>query len=92
MYSNVNLKPKQVICLEKMFLGVDTLAVLPTGYGKSLIYQLLPLMLFAKKILEENPAQRLDYINDITSVLLVISPLNSLINDQVQKLLATGFV
>ena len=90
LYSNVNLKPKQVICLEKMFLGVDTLAVLPTGYGKSLIYQLLPLMLFAKKILEENPAQRLDYINDITSVLLVISPLNSLINDQVQKLLATG--
>ena len=53
LYSNVNLKPKQVICLEKMFLGVDTLAVLPTGYGKSLIDQLLPLMLFAKKILEE---------------------------------------
>ena len=48
------------------------------------------LILFAKKILEENPAQRLDYINDITSVLLVILPLNSLINDQVQKLLATG--
>ena len=48
------------------------------------------MILFAKKILEENPAQRLDYINDITSVLLVISPLNSLINDQVQKLLATG--
>ena len=90
LYSNVILKPRQVICLEKMFLGVDTLAVLPTGYGKSLIYQLLPFMLFAKKVLEENPTKRLDSINDVTSVLLVISPLNSLINDQIQKLVATG--
>ena len=89
LYSNVILKPKQVICLEKMFLGVDTLAVLPTGYGKSLIYQLFPLLLFAKKVLEEHPNQRLDCITNVTSVLLVISPLNSLINDQVQKLLAT---
>ncbi len=89
LYSNVILKPKQVICLEKMFLGVDTLAVLPTGYGKSLIYQLFPLLLFAKKVLEEHPNQRLDCITNVTSVLLVIWPLNSLINDQVQKLLAT---
>lgn len=90
LYSNVILKPRQVICLEKIFLGVDTLAILPTGYGKSLIYQLLPLMLFAKKVLEENPTERLDSVNDVTSVLLVISPLNSLINDQAQKLVATG--
>jgi hypothetical protein len=53
-------------------------------------YQLLPLLLFAKSVLEEHPDQRLDRINDVTSVLLVISPLNSLINDKIQKLLATG--
>ncbi len=47
-------------------------------------------MPFAKKVLEEHPNQHLDCINDVTSVLLVISPLNSLINNQVQKLLETG--
>ena len=74
LYSNVILKPKQVICLEKLFLGVDILAVLPTGYGKSLIYQLLPLMLFAKKVLEESSTRHLTN----TSVLLIISPLKRL--------------
>jgi hypothetical protein len=53
-------------------------------------YQLLPLLLFDKSVLEEHPDQHLNRINDVTSVLLVISPLNSLINDQIQKLLATG--
>jgi hypothetical protein len=36
LYSNIILKPKQVICLEKLFFGSDVLAVLPlTGCGKS---------------------------------------------------------
>ncbi|XP_028411860.1 uncharacterized protein LOC114534597 [Dendronephthya gigantea] len=89
LYSNAILKPKQVICLEKLFLGVDILAILPTGYGKSLIYQLLPLMLFAKRALEERTNQQL-CTDEVTSVLLVISPLNALINDQVRKLCAIG--
>ena len=38
--NNIILKPKQVICLEKLFFGSDVLAVLPTGYGKSLIYHI----------------------------------------------------
>jgi hypothetical protein len=48
LYANTILKPKQVICLEKLSFGVYIL--FPTGniYGESLIYQLLPLMLFAK--------------------------------------------
>ena len=75
---NVVLKPKQVICLEKLFLGVHVLAVLPTGYGKSLIYHLLPLMLFARKMLEVNPTLPPVCLRYVTSVLLVISPLNSL--------------
>ena len=90
LYSDVNLKPKQVICLEKIFLGEDILAVLPTGYGKSLIYQLLPLILFRKKVFEEDPNRGIISIGDVTTVLLVISPLNSLISDQIRKLLTTG--
>ncbi len=90
LYSDVILKPKQVICLEKIFLGEDILAILPTGYGKSLIYQLLPLILFRKKMLEEDPTRGIISINDVTTVLLVISPLNSLISDQIRKLLTTG--
>ena len=36
-------EPKQEEALEKIVLdGQDCLIVLPTGYGKSLIYQLLP--------------------------------------------------
>jgi hypothetical protein len=36
LYSNIILKPKQVICLEKLFFGSDVLAVLQlTGCGKS---------------------------------------------------------
>ena len=36
-------EPKQEEALEKTVLdGQDCLIVLPTGYGKSLIYQLLP--------------------------------------------------
>ena len=59
LYLNTILKPKQVIWLEKLSFGV--LWRVYTGnfsnrlYGESLIYQLLPLMLFAKRALEERP-------------------------------------
>ena len=36
------LNSKQEEVLECLFLGQDCLGILPTGYGKSLIFQLLP--------------------------------------------------
>lgn len=39
------LRPKQVQALSAVLEGRDTLAVLPTGYGKSLIYQVAALAL-----------------------------------------------
>jgi superfamily II DNA or RNA helicase len=35
-------KDKQLQCLRALFEGQDLLTVLPTGYGKSLIFQAAP--------------------------------------------------
>ena len=43
-------KVKQVICLESLFLKKDLVAVLPTGYGKSPVFQVLPRMLSERDI------------------------------------------
>ena len=58
----------------------DTICILPTGYGKSLIYQLLPFVFDAY----------LGYENTSSSI-IVISPLNALLVDQITdtKLKAT---
>jgi ATP-dependent DNA helicase RecQ len=36
------LKENQIKCLELLTSGKDVFAVLPTGYGKSIIYTILP--------------------------------------------------
>ncbi len=40
----VNWKPEQEECLVHILNGGDVVALLPTGFGKSLIYQLLPII------------------------------------------------
>ena len=37
----VVFKPKQIKCWEHLLNGFDVIGVLPTGYGKSIIFQLL---------------------------------------------------
>ena len=50
---NLTLKPKQKEALQSIvFNSQDCLIVLPTGYGKSLIYQKLLLSLFDKNYCE----------------------------------------
>ena len=68
------LKEKQLECISSIVCdGRNVLAVLPTGYRKSVIYQILPdvfdIMLGTEK-----------------SMVLVISPLNALMQDQITKL------
>ncbi|XP_052087859.1 putative ATP-dependent DNA helicase Q1 [Mytilus californianus] len=58
------LKPAQFLCIREALIR-DTLAVLPTGYGKSLIFETLP------------------YFRN--SSILVISPLNSIIEEQLVR-------
>lgn len=56
----------------------DTICVLPTGYGKSLIYQLLPFMFDLYPHGEDRGLS--------SSFILVISPLNAIMIDQISKL------
>ncbi|XP_033761766.1 ATP-dependent DNA helicase Q-like 3 [Pecten maximus] len=75
---DVILKEKQTESLRHLYIGKDVITVLPTGYGKSLIYQLLPWM-FQLKHDQETPM-----------VALVISPLTSLMEDQVMEVREKG--
>ena len=74
-YGNFILKPKQVLCLENLLNGNDVLAVLPTGFGKSLLFHILPTFLPTK---------------NVRNIILVITPLNSIIKDQIHTLHGKG--
>ena len=81
---NLKLKQKQKEALQAIVVnGQDCLIVLPTGYGKSLIYQMLPL-LFDKTNLS------LNVTSEGKSIVIVVSPLNALIDDQINKLSSVG--
>ena len=80
---NVTLKEKQMQVLRTVIVEKkDTLAVLPTGFGKSLIYQLMaPFADFVESGFRPTESN---------SIVLVVSPLNALIRDQVTKLRECG--
>lgn len=73
---SLNLKEEQTSAVNGLLDGKDVLGVLPTGFGKSMIYQVFVL---ASKLQREQH----------TSV-LVISPLNSIIEDQIDEANAMG--
>ena len=66
----------RAICVEKK----DVLAVLPTGFGKSLIYQVLPTMFDYMR----NGCEPVDAKQN--SIVIIVSPLNALMRNQMQKL------
>lgn len=65
------LKEQQVTAVKKLLLNPEVLAVLPTGYGKSLIFQSFVV-----------PKELLD---NAKACVLVICPLNSIIQDQIAE-------
>ena len=76
-----DLREEQYQCLEAVMSGKDVLAVLPTGFGKSLIYQLVP---FNTSLKNGVPLSRTKYF------VLVITPLNSIMTDQCSALSKQG--
>ncbi len=70
------------------------MCVLPTGYEKSLIFHLLPMLLFAKHKL------RCDVLLGwkskpistavVNSIVILVLPLNSLMSDQISRLKMSG--
>ena len=79
------LSKEQIEGSGRFFLGNDTFVSLPTGHGKSLIFQLaVPL---AKKMFELGKQGTTEYPRKVPShpIILNIAPLNSLISDQIES-------
>ncbi len=75
------LKEEQEVAVEKLLLGQDVVAVLPTGYGKSMIFTVFAL---AKQLIKRTE-------KDISTSILVISPLTSITTDQITEMQLLGF-
>ena len=74
----LQLKMEQWKALSAVLNGKDTIVVIPTGYGKSLVYVLLP---FAMRYI-----RRLRVTGTTLQPLaVVIEPLSSLVDDQIKR-------
>ena len=80
-YENIFLKVKQYQILESVLLKRDTIGILATGYGKSVIFNLIP---FAADYLCKNRK------NEDGNIVLIITPLNAIIDDQISILQKHG--
>jgi ATP-dependent DNA helicase RecQ len=79
------LKKEQEIAIENLLLGNDVLAVLPTGFGKSMIFTVF--LLAKQEIERRNMNLR---VNISTSCILVITPLTSITSDQIAEMESLG--
>ena len=82
---NLVLKPKQEEALIYFYDGQDVLAWFPTGYSKTLCYQLLPFMFDYKLKRTSSPQVE-------RSVVVVLSSLISLMVDQISGLQKEAFL
>jgi superfamily II DNA helicase RecQ len=71
MANRILNKPQQIQCFDYICNGYDVIAVLPTGFGKSVLFQLLPDILPTKTTI---------------SIVIVLCPLSSIIEDQLHSL------
>ncbi|XP_068761461.1 ATP-dependent DNA helicase Q1-like [Montipora capricornis] len=72
-FPSLNLKPLQMKCFEYMLEGQDVIGVLPTRFGKSMVFHLLPHFIPVKTT---------------KNIVIVVCSLNSIIEDQLKVLKA----
>lgn len=72
-------KPAQIRCLRAVWDNSDLLAVLPTGYGKSAVFQAAPFLTACR-----------DGTEAANRSVIVISPINAIMVDQCMKLCSKG--
>ena len=78
-----SLKAEQRLVIEKVVQGRDVFDQLPTGFGKSLTFQILPPLCKCLKSMGHNfPSKPL---------VVIVSPLLSIMEDQVKWLRSRGF-
>ena len=70
-----SLRKEQEDCLKNLVRGKDVFAILPTGFGKSLIFQLFPRVMSA-----------LNERSDAVSTIVVVTPLVAIMKGQVEQL------
>ena len=85
---SVVFKVAQVRAIEAVYLGRDVIGVLPTGYGKSLIFQLIPDLISFKRHTMSSDQTVGDVQRD--SVIIVVCPLDSLMANHSQSLVERG--
>ena len=73
----ITLRKEQIDCVKNLvFSKRDVVALLPTGFGKSLIYQLLPELHKAR--------------NDSRRIVLVVTPLTAIMTEQAKSFKSLG--
>ena len=77
-----------MVCLEALFNNKDTFAVLPTGYAKSLLYKVLPVLLAERntRLVLIQSGKKNETSGSCSSIVLVVCRINSLIDDQLRKI------
>ena len=73
------LRKEQKDCITNLVNGKDVFSILPTGFGKSLIFQLFPRVISA-----------MNEKDDAVSAIIVVSPLVAIMKDQVDQLKKIG--
>ena len=75
-----NFKPQQIQCWCHLLEGKQVIGLLPTGFGKSTIFQLLPFILSPHELHDEEPQ----------NIVIVAGPLSSIMADQMKFLTEVG--
>ncbi len=84
--TEMQLKPEQMEAIRHVYEGKDAFVWLPTGFGKSICYEVLPFMFDYRKSRELSSEVA---ASSAPSLVVVISPLIALMVDQVHSLRRT---